>query len=102
MTKRWHDRGTKFAPAVSINQMVFKGQINPDNVFEALCAGFDQMPSGCTKWLEKEGIHIPGKQTGVSTKTLLLIIAVVLSINLVLGLAYRNRVQKELKADMKV
>ena len=65
MAKRWHERGTKIAPAVSVNEVVYRGQINPDNVFEAICSGFNEMPSGCTKWLLKEGI--PVKDVGVST-----------------------------------
>lgn len=100
MAKRWHQRGTHIAPAVSINEVVYRGQINPDNVFEAICSGFESMPSGCTKWLLKEGI--PVKDVGVSTQTLVIIVASVVTLNLVLALLYKQFLNKELQSDMKV
>jgi hypothetical protein len=30
--------------------------MNPDNVFEAICASFRDMPSACYEWEEKVGI----------------------------------------------
>ena len=58
------------------------------------------MPSGCTKWLLKEGI--PVKDVGVSTQTLVIIVASVVTLNLVLALLYKQFLNKELQSDMKV
>ena len=44
--------GLHFYPAVVINGLVFRGQLNPDNVFEAVCAAFKTMPNGCYEWEE--------------------------------------------------
>lgn len=41
MTKRWKEHGTMLTPSVFINGVIFRGQKNPDNVFEAICAGFE-------------------------------------------------------------
>ena len=58
------------------------------------------MPSGCTKWLLKEGIQV--KDVGVSTQTLVIIVASVVTLNLVLALLYKQFLNKELQSDMKV
>lgn len=36
--------GRYLVPSVKINGEVFRGTVNPDNVFEAICMGFIQMP----------------------------------------------------------
>lgn len=88
MAKRWKKHGTMLTPSVFINGVVFRGQKNPDNVFEAICAGFEEMPVGCTKWLEKEGIA--AKHVGISTTALLFIIGAVIFVNLIIALVYKN------------
>jgi hypothetical protein len=42
--------GIHVYPAVVINDLIFRGQHNPDNVFEAICASFKNMPEGCYEW----------------------------------------------------
>ena len=71
-----------------INGNKFRGQVNPDNVFEAVCAGFNDMPPGCRMWLYKEGISVPG---GVSTATMFMIIGVIVVCNFMIVLVYRNQ-----------
>ena len=52
----WLASGTHLNPMIVINGQTFRGQMNPDNVFEDICASFTVMPSGCKNWLKKEGI----------------------------------------------
>lgn len=47
MAKEWKKYGTHLYPSLVINDVTFRGQLNPDNVFEAICAGFDDVPDGC-------------------------------------------------------
>ena len=56
MLSEWNDLGTHLYPSLVINNITFRGQLNPFNAFEAICAGFKDLPEECTKWLEKEGI----------------------------------------------
>lgn len=88
MAKDWKQHGTMLTPSVVINDVIFRGQKNPDNVFEAICSGFEDMPTGCTKWLEKEGIT--AKNVGISTTALLFIIGGVILVNLIIALVYKN------------
>ena len=55
-SKEWRELGTHLYPAVQINGVKFRGQVNPENVFEALCFGFIEMPKGCRRFMKKEGI----------------------------------------------
>lgn len=103
MRSNWSKLGTHLNPSIVINDVIFRGQMNPDNVFEAICSGFKDMPNGCTKWMLKEGmIQDPRLLEGVSTHELLIIIAVLVFINLILICVYRSTLNKEIKKDMKV
>ena len=55
----WQKYGTHLSPAMVINGKTFRGRLNPDNVFEAICASFKHEPKQCRKWQEMEGIPIP-------------------------------------------
>lgn len=103
MRSNWSKLGTHLNPSIVINDVIFRGQMNPDNVFEAICSGFKEMPTGCTKWMLKEGmIEDPRLLEGVSTSELLIIIGVLVFINCILILVYRATLNKEIKSDMKV
>ena len=59
------------------------------------------MPYGCREWENQVGIKVP-EQSGVTSKELLFIVGVLVTINVILALAYRKFLQRELKQDMKV
>jgi hypothetical protein len=75
--------------------------MNPDNVFEAICSSFKEMPDGCLEWEQRVGIKIPD-QSGVTSKELLFIVGILVTINVILAIAYKKFLQQELKRDMKV
>ena len=58
MLKSWNEYGSHLYPSVVINDFTFRGQLNPFNVFEAVCASFEQEPKACKRWLKKEGIKL--------------------------------------------
>jgi len=62
--------------------------LNPDNVFEAICASFKDMPDGCLEWENRVGIQVP-EQSGVTSKELLFIVGVLVTLNVILAIAYR-------------
>lgn len=96
----WQTFGTHLYPAVEVNGVKFRGQINPDNVFEDICMGFISMPRECKRFLKKEGIAI--EDTGISTKQLAMVIFGVVLLNIVLFIIYRNHLNKELNQEMKM
>jgi hypothetical protein len=78
--------------------------MNPDNVFEAICSGFKEMPHGCTKWMKETDMiqTNPKDLEGVSTSELLIIVGILIFINCILICVYRATLNSELKKDMKV
>ena len=98
MSTRWQQFGTNSYPSITINNLSFRGQINPDNVFEAICASYLQMPYGCSKWLEYEGIpYKKNVKKTVSTKELIMIVGTLIAFNIVLVYYYRKSLKNELK-----
>tara|TARA_B110000285_G_scaffold83240_1_gene95730 strand:+ start:689 stop:1012 length:324 start_codon:yes stop_codon:yes gene_type:complete len=81
------DLGLHIYPAITINGLVFRGQMNPDNVFETICASFRDMPNGCYNWEEKVGII---QESGVTSKELFIIIGILVTLNICLALAYKR------------
>jgi hypothetical protein len=80
-----------------INGKTFRGRLNPDNVFEAICASFQHEPKQCKKWQEMEGIPIPrGQSTGISQRTLFMLILTLIIVNVLIILAYRRYLNSEL------
>lgn len=41
MAEEWSKYGSHLYPSVVINDFTFRGQLNPFNVFEAICASFE-------------------------------------------------------------
>jgi len=98
MQLKWNALGTHLYPSAVINNVTFRGELSPANVFEAICSAYETMPYGCTKWLKQEGITINTKGSGGVKKTTLgFIVAVLVIFNCVLIYNYRKKLQKEMK-----
>lgn len=96
-SSEWQKYGTHLSPAMVINSRTFRGRLTPDNVFEAICASFSHEPKQCRKWQEMEGIPIPkGQSTGITQRTLFTLILILISVNIIIILAYRRYLNNEL------
>jgi hypothetical protein len=51
MLLEWNNYGSHLYPSVVINSITFRGQLNPYNVFEAICAGYKDTPPECVNFL---------------------------------------------------
>ena len=49
-TTAWKKYGHGYWPSVVINERTFRGDLIPDNVFEAICAGFADAPKYCIEF----------------------------------------------------
>lgn len=49
-SKRWLEYGSAYSPAVVINNLTFRGTMNSNNVYEAVCASYSSMPRGCVDY----------------------------------------------------
>ena len=91
----WKLHGSGFYPGVVINDVIYKGDLSPDAVYGALCAGFKNKPAECRT--EEEGVF-----TGISPNTLFWVISLLLIVNLVLLLIYRRYANREQSEDMQL
>ena len=53
----WKEYGTLYWPSVTINRMTFRGDINPENILEDICANLINKPETCIKFYDKEHIE---------------------------------------------
>jgi hypothetical protein len=112
MILEWNNLGSHLYPSVVINNITFRGQLNPYNVFEAICAGYKDTPHECTNFLLEEGMDPKlnqemfdiqqAKINGVKQTTFFGILALLVVVNIILVLAYRKCLQKEIQDDMKI
>ncbi len=70
----------------------------PDNVVNAICAGFVDEPPYCRDFLAQEGI-IPAPN-GITGTILIIVVIFLIAVNVVLILLYRRCANRELKDDM--
>lgn len=45
--KDWKEKGPHFFPAIIINNATYRGFLQPEHVFDALCKGFKEPPAEC-------------------------------------------------------
>jgi hypothetical protein len=72
--------------------------MNSDNVYEAVCASYSDMPRGCVDY---QGV-IQGYNDDVDLTILVFVIVGLLTFNIVLILMYKNCTEKEMKNDMEM
>lgn len=112
MLFEWNNFGSHLYPSVVINNITFRGHLNPYNVFEAICAGYKDTPQECINFLLQEGFQpilnieefeaSQAKKSGVRQTTFVGILALLVVGNIILVLAYRKCLQKEIQDDMKI
>jgi hypothetical protein len=51
----WKQYGTAYWPSVVINDRTYRGDLVPDAVFNAICAGFKNEPAACATFKEEVG-----------------------------------------------
>lgn len=101
--EEWRMYGHNLYPSVVLNSKTFRGRMTPDNVFEAICASFQDEPRECRAWQIQEGIALPvGQSTGITQKTFFEIVVVLILINLSVIIVYRKWLNRELEKDMKL
>ena len=96
MLQEWTDYGHHIYPSVVINDVTFRGQLSPFNVFEAICAGFKDLPKHCSAWLQEKDLGTPHideiiKKKGIRRSHFVKIIVGLISVNIVFVFLYKKR-----------
>lgn len=100
----WKEYGTLYWPSITINKMTFRGDLTPENILEDICANLKTKPVACINFYKRE--HIKYEDTtikgpdSISAEMLILVVAILIGVNVVLILAYRRCVKKEMEDTM--
>lgn len=98
----WTEYGTLYWPSITINRATFRGDITPENILEAVCAGLKEKPDICLKFYEEENIHfdVPKVQNSVTAELLILVVVLLIGVNVLLLIAYRRCAKREMEQDI--
>jgi len=82
--------------------MTFRGNINPMNVLEAICASLWSQPAACMDFYQAEAIQVPvNSHNSIVTAELLVgIVVLLIGVNAGLIYAYRRCAKKEMETDI--
>lgn len=91
--------GPHFFPAAVINNVTYRGILEPENFFSAICEGFKDKPKECKSSTSSTTII-----EGINTFTLLMIIFALVIINIGIIICYKRYAKKEMddKIDMHI
>lgn len=95
----WKTFGAGFWPSIVINSRVYRGDLDPEEVFSAICSGFADQPSVCSK------VRIDlfdEEPKGISGNVLIIVVIGLILLNVVLILLYRRCSNREMKEDMQL
>lgn len=87
---------------ITMNNMTFRGDITAENILEDICANLKEKPQVCIDLYAELDIEFtPDKKTNViSAEMLIIIVTVLVVVNVILILAYRRCVKKEMEENM--
>lgn len=88
--------GIIYSPAVVINNKVYRGTLNPENIFKSICAGFNVTPSVC---LSEEEV---ARRRGISFGTIVWLLLLLITLSVVFLCCYRRYEKRELKEEMQL
>lgn len=99
---RWQDYGVAFYPSLMINNQTYRGDLEAQPVFQALCAGFVEPQEEC-RWDygQDDEESEDTDEDGIGTGSLLLILSLCFAMMAVVLIVYRMWLKKEMKNDMR-
>lgn len=103
-SEAWQEYGTLYWPSVTIDRVTFRGDITPANILEDVCANLKTKPEVCINFYKREHIQyqetsVEGQDT-VGAGVVILVVCILIGVNVILILAYRRFVKKEMEDTM--
>jgi len=98
--------GPQIFPAVVINNQTFRGQLEIEAVFNAICAGFYTEPKFCKKLLDTNNVNSKelllhyGSQIVISHMKVLSLCIVICLVVVIMLCYYRRHAKREMKRQM--
>ena len=95
--------GTSLFPAVVINNQTFRGQLEREAVFNAICSGFETIPDYCKRYIQYN-LNNPDllfmEEEGHSKGTVALICSLIMFVVLIILCLYRRYAKRQMKEQM--
>lgn len=94
--------GIFFFPAIIVNSQTMRGDIEAQEVMQAICAGFKDAPAACKGILDPHPPATPGYETeGVSMTTLIVVVALAVLLLVAVLVVYRMWLKREMNSELK-
>jgi hypothetical protein len=95
----WKKYSTGIFPALSINNKQFRGQLEALGVFNALCAGFADVPNECVVGGDQGPGYVP-QEDGIKMQVLVLLVVLLIILNILAVYCYRRHQKREVHGEM--
>jgi hypothetical protein len=101
------EKGVIFYPAIYINNQNFRGDLEADELMDALCSGFTNKPNACIEWQRRFEDNQEGttkrrrRHRGMSVLTLILLMGTMAGLLALVLYLYRRWVRQEMAQEMK-
>jgi hypothetical protein len=79
----WENHGAHYIPSVIINSVAYRGILDPENVFSAICNGFKDVQDECRAYVEETDTTVDDKVT-FDWFIIVIIFLIILNIGLLL------------------
>ncbi len=103
----WNKYGAGFYPSIVINNVTYRGQLDPPLVETAICAGFKDQPESCVGKTDlakakkrQEDLEVKNNTGTITGGDIVGIIFMLIIINLIGVYCYRRHAKKEMHGDM--
>lgn len=93
----WNAHGSHYIPSVIINSVAYRGTLDPENVFSAICNSFKDVQDECRAYVDGEG---PGSSSKVTFNWFVIVILFLIILNISLLLIWKRIHQRSMKQEV--
>ena len=97
--KDWRTYGAYYFPQIVINGRTYRGMIEPENVFDAICSAFNEAPGVCEKTRKTNVVNVTQKKS-FSVGPIVLLAIVLVILNVLIIVCYRRYSKREIHERM--
>ena len=98
----WRTYGSGLYPSIVINNRTYRGQLESLAVFNALCAGFADIPAMCSATLDSNTPDFLQQNPPIKVGIIVGVVVVLVVLNVVIVYCYRRYSKREMQSEMKM
>ena len=93
----WNAHGSHYIPSVIINSVAYRGTLDPENVFSAICNSFKDVQEECKAYVEAQ---MEGNTSKVTFNWFIIVIIFLILLNIALLLIWKRIHQRSMKQEV--